>query len=83
MQPVLTFVDEKIQTQDWKNKYPALIALGSIVEGPDKDKFSEVISSALPLLIQLFDDKVPKVRESISWVMSKISENHVEVVSSP
>jgi hypothetical protein len=43
MQAVLSFVDEKIQTSDWKKRYPALIALGSITVGPDKDKFLEVI----------------------------------------
>ena len=33
---VVQFVAANIQQQDWKNKYAALMALGSITEGPEK-----------------------------------------------
>lgn len=31
----------------------------------------------------MFQDPVPKVREAISWVMSKICENHSDVITNP
>ena len=43
MDPVVQYVASHIQAADWKEKYAALMALGSIVEGPDKQKFSAVI----------------------------------------
>ena len=43
MDPVVQFVASNIQQPNWKNKYASLIALGSITEGPDKQKFLEVI----------------------------------------
>lgn len=41
LQPVIDFVAPNLtKDQVWKNKYAALIALGSICNGPDKDQFS-------------------------------------------
>ena len=54
MEPVLKFVDERVGTADWKQKYPALVALGSITNGPEPEKFLEVIRGALPKLLGLF-----------------------------
>lgn len=59
------------------------MALGSIVEGPDKIKFSDVIVQALQNLLNMFQDQNGKVREAISWVMSRICEHHAEVLLSP
>ncbi len=33
---VVTFVSSNITSQDWKARYAAVIALGTITEGPDK-----------------------------------------------
>lgn len=40
---VVSYVALNIQQNFWKNKYAALMALGSITEGPEKQKFLEVI----------------------------------------
>lgn len=48
---VVQFVAANIQQPSWKNKYAALMALGSITEGPDKQKFLEVIIQALQNLL--------------------------------
>lgn len=43
MDPVVQYVAAHIVAAEWKEKYASLMALGSIVEGPDKLKFSDVI----------------------------------------
>lgn len=83
LQPVVEFVAAHIQQQDWKNKYASLMALGSITEGPEKQKFLEVIIQALQNLLAMFKDKSAKVREAISWVMARICEHHADVISNP
>ena len=83
MEPVVQYVAANIQQADWKNKYASLMALGSITEGPDKQKFLEVIIHALQNLLQMFKDKNGKVREAISWVMARICEHHADVLSNP
>jgi hypothetical protein len=41
--PTIAFVSSHITLENWKDKYSALIALGSITEGPDKIEFSKLI----------------------------------------
>ena len=76
---VITFVTANIQMPDWKNKYASLMALGSITEGPERQRFQEVILSALPNLLEMFADPNSKVREAIGWVMARISEHHADI----
>jgi hypothetical protein len=59
------------------------MALGSITEGPEKQKFAVVIVQALQNLLAMFQDQNGKVREAISWVMSRICEHHAEVLLNP
>jgi importin subunit beta-1 len=83
MDPVVLFVSTNIQKEDWKSKYASLMAMGSITEGPDKQIFSEIIMQALRNLLNMFQDKNGKVREAISWVMSRICEHHADVLFHP
>lgn len=81
--PVVKYVAMHIQEQDWKKKYAALMALGSITEGPDKKQFANVIVLSLQQLMAMFDDQNPKIRHAIAWVMRKLSEDHAEVLLNP
>ena len=83
MEPVLAFVSQHMQNPNWKARYSALLALGAITEGPDRQKFMSVIKPGLVGLVGMFQDPSPKVREAISWVMAKICENHSDVVTEP
>lgn len=81
IEPVINFVSLNIQDPNWKKRYSALLALGAITEGPEKQKFMNVIIPGLPNLIQMFNDPHAKVREAIAWVMSKICEHHSDVIT--
>lgn len=81
MEPVIKFVAQNIQSPNWKHRYSALLALGSITEGPDKMNFNNVIMPGLPNLINLFQDSHAKVREAIGWVFSRICEFHADVIA--
>lgn len=83
MDPVINYVAANIMQPNWKQKYSALIALGSITEGPDKQKFGETIAQALNNLLQMTRDPLKKIREGISWVFARICEHHGEVISNP
>lgn len=82
MPPVVEFVSQNIRSESWKDRYAALIALGAITEGPERAKFSEIIVPSFNDLINMFGDQSVKVREAISWVISKTCEHHAEVMTS-
>jgi len=76
-------VSTNITSPDWKQRYSALLALGAITEGPDRAQFLNIIVPGLPSLIDMFNDVHAKVREAISWVISKICEHHADVLANP
>ena len=78
---VIDFVSKNIANQDWKLRYSSLLALGAVTEGPERIKFMNKIMPGLSNLITMFGDGHGKVREAISWVMSKICENHSDVIA--
>lgn len=45
--PVIAFVSQHIQDQNWKQRYSALIALGAITEGPEKIQYMNIILPGL------------------------------------
>ena len=51
MQPVIDYVAANLSTNTWQQKYAALIALGSITEGPEKQHFLDVIVPTFPSLL--------------------------------
>jgi hypothetical protein len=83
MDPVINFASTHIVSNNWKERYAALIALGSITDGPERNKFMEVIMSALPGLLQMFKEPNNKIREALSWVLHRICEHHPHLVANP
>jgi hypothetical protein len=79
---VVEFVSSKIPSTDWKERYAALIALGAITEGPEKMKFNEILIPSIGQLLKMFQDPSIKVKQAISWVISKICEHHADVMTS-
>lgn len=78
---VVEYVSKSIASADWKERYAALMALGTIIEGPDKVKFAEILIPSSQNLIAMFKDSSVKVRVAISWVISKICEHHSDVMT--
>lgn len=53
---IVTFVQTKILSLDWKERYAALIALGAITEGPEKTKFNEILVPSIAQLLSMYQD---------------------------
>jgi len=53
MDQVLKYISDNISQNDWKLKNSALIAFGSILEGPDKSHLQNLVTSAVPTLMKL------------------------------
>lgn len=68
LEKVVAFASNNIQQPSWKQIYASLISLGSITDGPDKSRFTEVFVQALPSLLLIFDNQNKKVREALSWL---------------
>jgi hypothetical protein len=78
--PIVAFVSSNIMHADWKNRYAALMALGAVSDGPDKQAFAQILTPSIQQLMNMFKDSSIKVREAISWVTFQICTHHADVM---
>lgn len=55
--------------------------MGAILEGPSKQNLQNVLTDAVPLLLDLIDDQHSRVRYAICWLFSKLAKNHYELIA--
>ncbi|KAI8899185.1 armadillo-type protein [Globomyces pollinis-pini] len=77
---VLPFIQENIQNPDWKFRDTACMVFGSIMDGPDPTEMGQLVSMALPVIIQLISDPVPNVKDTAAWTLGRICENLLEII---
>ena len=79
--PVLAFVSQSFGNSDWKVKEAAVLALGSIMEGPSSARLAPLVSQALPQLVQGLQDASVCVRDTTAWTIGRIAQFHVSVLA--
>jgi len=79
---VLEYVTKYISSPEWYYRDAAILAFGSIMEGPTANKLSQVIASALPTMIEKMGDAHSKCRGTAAWTLGRICEFHCNIVAS-
>jgi importin subunit beta-1 len=80
LMPVFTFIQPKLASENWGDRYMGMIAFGSIIEGPNPAQLNSIIKDAFIGIIEMINDKVPKVRQTVAFVYYKLSEFVPEVI---
>ncbi|CAG8501128.1 9352_t:CDS:10 [Paraglomus occultum] len=78
--PVVSFVDSRIRDEDWRSREAAVMAFGSILEGPDQKMLSNLVNQALPVLIEMMKDSSPQVKDTTAWTLGRVSELLIECI---
>lgn len=71
---VLPFVKENITNTDWRLRDAAIMAFGSILEGPDPTNLKQMVGQAIPTLIKALSDSSVVVRDTTAWTLGRICE---------
>lgn len=71
---VLPFVEENIRNDDWKKRDAAVMAFGSVLEGPDPEALKTVVAQAMPVIIELMKDPSTVVRDSAAWTVGRVCD---------
>lgn len=71
---VLPFVKDNIRHADWRYRDAAVMAFGSILEGPDPEKLKPIVEQAMPMLIELLTDGSVVVRDTAAWTVGRVCE---------
>jgi importin subunit beta-1 len=77
---VLPFVDANIQKPNPREREVALLAFGSILEGP-VDKIREMLDNVLPALMNLLGDANASVKDTTAWVLGRVAQFHGEGIN--
>lgn len=78
--PVLQFVNQNFENPDWKFREAAVLAYGSIMEGPSTEKLGPMVQSSLSHLVQRMQDPSVSVRDTVAWTLSKVVQCHPSLV---
>ncbi|RKP02570.1 hypothetical protein CXG81DRAFT_29479 [Caulochytrium protostelioides] len=79
--PVIPFVETNIRSPDWNYREAAVMAFGSILEGPHPTVLHPLVSSALPVLIGMMQDKNLHVQDTTAWTLGRIAETLPDAIN--
>lgn len=67
--------------EDWHLREAALLAFGSILDGPKPEILQPMITSALPLLMQQLKDPSSHIKDTTAWTLGQAVKFVPEVVN--
>lgn len=77
----LQFVGANIQSPNWANRDAAVMAFGSILDGPDPASLQQLIQQALQPLLQLMNDSSTHVKDTVAWCLGRIADSVVSAIN--
>mmetsp|Transcript_31512 Transcript_31512/g.80339 ORF Transcript_31512/g.80339 Transcript_31512/m.80339 type:complete len:859 (-) Transcript_31512:136-2712(-) len=77
---VLSFVNENFQNPDWKYREAAVLAYGSIMEGPTAEKLQPLVLRSYGAMVMSLRDQNVAVRDTIAWTLGRIAQFHPSIV---
>lgn len=77
---MIPFIKDNIGSADWRYRDAAVMAFGSVLEGPSVESLQPFVEQAMLILIELLSDKSVVVRDTAAWTVSRVCEMLPEVV---
>lgn len=78
--PVVQFVGANFGNPDWKFREAAVLAFGSIMEGPNSATMAPKVQASLGSLVQAIRDPSVAVRDTLAWTLGRIAQFHPTIV---
>jgi importin subunit beta-1 len=79
---VLSFVEQYIRSQNWRERDAAVSSFGAIMDGPDIKILDPLVKQALPILIKtMLEDKQTQVQDSAAYALSRICDYCSECIN--
>jgi len=79
---VLPYVSASAQLPEWRKREAAIMAFGSILEGPQNESaMVGIVAQAMQLLITSLDDANELVKDTTAWTLARIAELHPAAIT--
>ena len=81
------FISQNMEESAWQKREAAIMAFGSVLEGPPPEKLKPFIDQAMPVIITRLGDQSVAVRDTAAWFVGRacdivpeaaINENYFE-----
>jgi importin subunit beta-1 len=70
------FIEENLASTDWHFREAAVLAFGSILEGPRRELLEPLALNTFPALFRLFGDSSISVKDTNMWALGRVCELH-------
>ncbi|CCH45624.1 Importin subunit beta-1 [Wickerhamomyces ciferrii] len=80
VQPTLQFVEANISSPEWRNREAAVMAFGSILDGPDREQLKVLIGQALIPILNLIHDENLQVKDTVAWCIGRIADLIIDAI---
>ncbi|KIY48517.1 ARM repeat-containing protein [Fistulina hepatica ATCC 64428] len=77
---VIPFIEAHINSDDWHYREAAVMAFGSILEGPDPSVLTPLVNQALPLLIDMMSIPNVQVKDTTAWTLGRICAQLIDTI---
>jgi importin subunit beta-1 len=75
------FVADNIASPNWVQREAAVMAFGSILEGPNPDQLKTLIGEALLPLLNLMNDPSLQVKDTVAWCLGRVADLVIEGIN--
>ncbi|KAI0092262.1 armadillo-type protein [Irpex rosettiformis] len=72
---VIPFIEANIRSADWHQREAAVMAFGSILEGPDPAVLMPLVNQALQILLDMMADSNVHVKDTVAWTLGRICDH--------
>lgn len=70
---LLNYVNSNISSNDWRKREAALMAFGSVMDGPDSEVVRPLITQGVPVLLSILrGDSSYAVRDTAAWCIGRV-----------
>lgn len=74
---VIPYVQQHIQSQEWRYRDAAIVAFMTILDGPSTESIGVFVDQSIQVMLQSFNDEHPVVRGSAVHCVKKICAHHL------
>jgi importin subunit beta-1 len=77
---IMPFVQQHIQSENWRYREAATMAFSSILEGPSDDAIGPYVNQSIPFLLSALSDTNDLVKDTTAWTIGRICDLHVRSI---
>lgn len=81
VEPTMSFINKHINSANWREKEAAIMAFGSILDGPETTTMEPFLTQAMTFLMGCMSFDHILVRDTTAWTLGRICELHCECIN--